>query len=137
MNIAQLRQKAVYGLVEIPLFNLDERQQVARKVQTVESFADDVDGSAAAETVAFGIDGVSYEIDLSRRNAKAIRSDFDKWVKSARKAPRTRARRAARVATPAVSGDSAAIRSWAAKKGIAVNARGRIPAAIIEQYRAS
>jgi hypothetical protein len=110
---------------------------VARKVQTVESFADDVDGSAAAETIAFGVDGVSYEIDLNKRNAKAIRTDFDKWVKFARKTPRTRAKRVARVARPAAVSDSAAIRAWAAENGVEVNARGRIPAAIIEQYRAS
>ena len=29
---------------------------------------DDLDGSADAETVSFGIDGTNYEIDLGARN---------------------------------------------------------------------
>ena len=36
---------------------------MARKVQVI--LTDDVDGSEAAETVNFGLDGVTYEIDLS------------------------------------------------------------------------
>jgi hypothetical protein len=114
---------------------------VARKVETLESFTDDVDGSAAAETIAFQVDGVSYEIDLNKKNAKAIRAGFEEWAKYARKAtPRkTRGTRTRTRRSPAVSaaGDSAAIRAWAAKSGVSVNARGRIPAAIIEQYRAA
>jgi len=31
---------------------------------------DDLDGSEAAETVSFGLDGKSYEIDLSEKNAQ-------------------------------------------------------------------
>lgn len=35
---------------------------------------DDIDGTDAAETIAFTIDGVSYEIDLSADNAVKFRS---------------------------------------------------------------
>ena len=44
---------------------------VAREV--TEKFIDDLDGSAAAETVSFALDGTSYEIDLSKKNASAFR----------------------------------------------------------------
>lgn len=108
---------------------------MARKVQTVESFADDVDGSAAAETISFNVDGVSYEIDLSKRNAKAIRGDFDKWVTYARKVTRSRTR-AKRPARGRGAVDAAAVRAWAAENGIEVSSRGRIPAAVLEQYQA-
>ena len=34
---------------------------------------DDIDGSDATETVAFGLDGTSYEIDLNDKNAAKLR----------------------------------------------------------------
>ena len=37
--------------------------------QTIVSLVDDLDGSDADQTVTFGIDGRSYEIDLSAANA--------------------------------------------------------------------
>ena len=44
---------------------------MAREV--IEKLIDDLDGSTAVETVAFALDGTSYEIDLSKRNAAAFR----------------------------------------------------------------
>lgn len=113
---------------------------MARKQEVVVTLLDDIDGSTAADTVSFGIDGVSYEIDLSRKNAKALRSDFDKWAAHARKArANTRGargtRRRASAARP--TSDAAAIRQWAAAHGVEVPSRGRIPKAVVEQYRAS
>ena len=43
---------------------------MAKRVQVV--LEDDVDGSPADETVSFGLDGVSYEIDLSAANASRV-----------------------------------------------------------------
>ena len=37
--------------------------------QTSVTLVDDLDGGKAAETVVFGLDGASYEIDLSKKNA--------------------------------------------------------------------
>jgi hypothetical protein len=109
---------------------------VARKTETVVSYLDDLDGTKATETVSFSIDGVAYEIDLSAKNAKAIRADIAKWSESARKAKRT-AGKPRRAASAKPSGEAAAIREWAAASGIAVPARGRIPKAIAEQYAAA
>lgn len=46
---------------------------------------DDLDGKPAAETLAFGLDGVTYEIDLSEKNSKALRKALDLYVASARR----------------------------------------------------
>jgi hypothetical protein len=46
-------------------------ESMAQKVQVL--LVDDLDGSKATETVAFGLDGASYEIDLSTRNASKLR----------------------------------------------------------------
>ncbi|MFD1048662.1 histone-like nucleoid-structuring protein Lsr2, partial [Kibdelosporangium lantanae] len=35
---------------------------------------DDIDGSEAEETLEFGLDGVSYQIDVSSGNAEKLRS---------------------------------------------------------------
>ena len=46
---------------------------------------DDLDGGEAAESVAFSIDGKSYEIDLSEKHAAALRDAFAPFVGSARR----------------------------------------------------
>ena len=46
---------------------------MAQKVNIV--LVDDLDGTEATETVTFGLDGVSYEIDLSAANATRLRDD--------------------------------------------------------------
>lgn len=114
---------------------------MAQKVQVL--LVDDLDGGDAKETVSFAIDGSSYEIDLSDRNAKALRDAMAKFVGSARKVGRTSgvSRSASRTrgggGSAAIDRDqAAAIRAWAKKKGLKVSDRGRIPAAIIEQYNA-
>ena len=55
---------------------------MAQRVQIV--LEDDLDGGVAAETVTFGLDGVSYEIDLSEANAEKLRSGLEEFVNSAR-----------------------------------------------------
>jgi hypothetical protein len=44
---------------------------MAKKVETIVTLTDDLDGSKADRTLAFGYDGGSYEIDLSKKNATA------------------------------------------------------------------
>ena len=47
---------------------------MAKKVTV--TLVDDFDGEGAAdETVEFGLDGVTYEIDLSNKNAGKLRAD--------------------------------------------------------------
>ena len=47
---------------------------------------DDIDGSQAAHTVAFALDGRHYEIDLSEANAAALREVFSPYVAVSRRA---------------------------------------------------
>ena len=44
---------------------------MAQKIQVL--FIDDLDGGEAEGTVRFGLDGADYEIDLSAKNAAALR----------------------------------------------------------------
>src|SRR3712207_9028086 len=57
---------------------------MAQKVTV--TLVDDLDGGKAEETVGFGLDGVSYEIDLSSSNAGKLRDALADFVASARKA---------------------------------------------------
>ena len=56
---------------------------MAREV--IEKLIDDLDGSEATETVTFGLDGTTYEIDLNKKNAAALRKAVEPYVKAARK----------------------------------------------------
>ena len=96
---------------------------------------DDLDGGPAGETVRFGVDGSDYEIDLSAKNAAALRRKLAPFIEHARKAGRGSRRRPGRTASGRErSGD---IRAWARGQGIAVSERGRIPASVVEQHRAA
>jgi hypothetical protein len=85
--------------------------------------------------VRFAIGGAEYEIDLSKKNAAAFRRKMDPFIGHARKAGRGPRRRPGRTAASRErSGD---IRAWAKDRGIAVSARGRIPASVVEQHEAA
>src|ERR1700743_3345340 len=59
-------------------------QPMAKKVTV--TLVDDFDGEGAAdETVEFGLDGVTYEIDLSAKNATKLRNDLKQWVEASRR----------------------------------------------------
>jgi hypothetical protein len=111
---------------------------VAKKVQVL--LVDDLDGGSADETVSFSLDGVSYEIDLSAKNAAKLRDAFAEYLGAARKAGRVTATRTAGRQPGTAAADreqNQAIRAWAKKKGMAVSERGRIPAEIVEKYHAT
>lgn len=70
---------------------------MAQKVNIV--LIDDLDGTeGAAETVAFGIDGDTYEIDLTEKNAAAMRKAFAKYAEVARSTGKRRGRKPAALA---------------------------------------
>lgn len=104
---------------------------MAQRVQVI--LEDDVDSSPADETVTFGLDGVTYEIDLSTANAKRLRDDLASWVGHARRAGgrKTAARSTARTGRRR---DLTAVREWARDNGYAVSDRGRVAAEILEAY---
>ncbi len=106
---------------------------MAQKVTV--ALEDDLDGGPADVTMRFGFDGTEYEIDFSATNARAFRAQLAPFVESARNPDRGPARPAAR--TLAGRRRSGKVRAWAKDHGIAVSARGRIPASVIEQYQAA
>lgn len=109
---------------------------MAQKVQVI--LLDDLDGGEADETINFGLDGTTYEIDLSKKNAAKLRDLLAPYVATARKAGSRRSRGRGRTSTGRSSStDTAAVRDWAREQGLKVSDRGRIPADILEKYEAS
>ena len=106
---------------------------MAQRVQVV--LEDDLDGGKADETVTFGLDGSTYEIDLSKKNAAKLRDALAGYVGAGRRVSGRRgsaggrARGRGRSAT-----DSADIRAWAKDNGYEVSERGRISAEVRAAY---
>ena len=110
--------------------------------QTIVTLVDDLDGGEAEEQVEFGVDGKSYEIDLSASNSKKLREALAPFVAAARRAGagggRRRSTGSAAAARPAVDREqNQAIREWAQQQGMKISERGRIPATVLEAYHQS
>ncbi|MFE3329740.1 Lsr2 family protein [Streptomyces sp. NPDC059176] len=102
--------------------------------RVVVTLFDDIDGGAAAETVSFGLDGRSYEIDLNPANAKKLRKALAPYVAAGRKQRKAgTSRREYRHTT--LAPDPAAVRAWALSNKMDVPARGRIPKRVYEAFR--
>lgn len=107
-----------------------EGQAMAKKVQVL--LVDDIDKeSPADETVTFGLDGVSYEIDLTHDNAAKLRDSLAVWIGHAE---RTGGRRTSRPSGRTGRRDVGAVRTWARANGYEVSDRGRISTEIQEAY---
>jgi len=105
---------------------------MAQKV-TVE-LVDDVDGGPADLTLSFGLDGKSYEVDLSDVNAKRLREALAEFVEAARKpgsSPKT-----ARASQAANREDPRIVRVWARENDWEISDHGRIPQEVWEAYEA-
>jgi len=110
--------------------------------KTIVQLIDDLDGSNSdtIETVTFGLDGVTYEIDLSDDNAGQLRDSLAQFIGSARRTGGRAKRGTVTVAGSNGNGSgrsreqTQAIREWAKKNGHDVSDRGRIPAAVIEAF---
>jgi hypothetical protein len=103
---------------------------MAQQVNIV--LVDDIDGSAAEETVSFALDGKEYEIDLSAKNAAKLRDAFAPYVGHARKAAgRRRGARTGNGPSPAE------IRAWARENGFDVPDRGRVSSEVRDAYVAA
>jgi hypothetical protein len=106
---------------------------MAQKVHI--TLEDDLDGGDATETVTFGLDGRSYEIDLNNKNAKALRDALAKYVAAARRSG-GRTNKATRTRTQ-VGTSAREIRDWARSNGYQVPDRGRIPSDVREAFEAA
>lgn len=116
---------------------------MARKTTIV--LEDDLTGGILAEgdggTVSFSLDGQSYEIDLSTENSAQLRTDLQRYVDAGRRVSSPRGASAGRSVGGGRPGasrkESGEIRDWAKRNGHEVSERGRIPAGVIEAYRAA
>jgi hypothetical protein len=106
--------------------------------ETVTRLLDDLDGGVAHETVTFGLDGVMYEIDLSSKNAKKLRSELAVYIDNGSRLPQRRGNGVVRTRSGGPRGagrdQNRAIREWAQAKGIEVAERGRIRRDIVEEF---
>ena len=110
-------------------------------------FVDDLDGSDAAGTVSFAIDGRAYEIDLSDDNAARLRDSLASFVAAGRKSGGSGAaggRRAQKMTAssgsrpqPLDREQTAAIRAWARQNGHQVSDRGRISKTVVDAFQAA
>jgi hypothetical protein len=98
----------------------------------------DVEGT---ETITFGLDGSSYEIDVCEAHGKELRDAYAPFVGAGRRAGRAagggqrgagRGRR-----SRGGSNQVAEIREWARSNGHKVNERGRISATVRAAYDAA
>ncbi len=105
---------------------------MAQKVHI--TLEDDLDGGDATETVAFGLDGKTYEIDLNDKNAAALRNALAGYIAVAR---RSGGRGSAAKRRTQVGTSAREIRDWARSNGHKVPDRGRIPADIREAFEAA
>jgi hypothetical protein len=107
---------------------------MAQKVHIM--LVDDLDGSEATESVSFGLDGTSYEIDLNEKNAAKLREAISGYVGHARKVGGAKGR--GRRAAASEGGHSAReIRDWARSNGMTVPDRGRVSAEVRSAFEAA
>jgi hypothetical protein len=85
------------------------------------------------ETVGFGLDGVSFEIDLTAEEAQTLRDDLKLYTDAGRKLGRS----GKAVKNVRVGPDPKAVRAWAEANGIPVPARGRLPHDLVEKFEAA
>ena len=109
---------------------------MAQQVNVI--LVDDLDGTPAEETVTFGLDGITYEIDLTVDNASRLRDSLAEWVGHGRRVGGAR-RKGSKAVTKrsSVGSDSTTIREWARANGHQVSERGRIKAEVVEAFNAA
>jgi hypothetical protein len=116
--------------------------------RTIVQLTDDLDGKpipdGKGETIRFSLDRTDYEIDLTEKNAKALRDTVGKYVAAAR---RTGSRGTRGAGSRRGAGqdrgrgettrdyDPKAVRVWAESQGMEVSQRGRVPAEIIAKFQ--
>lgn len=108
---------------------------MAQKVQV--AFIDDIDGSEAAGTVTFALEGQGYEIDLSVSHAQGLRDALAPWIAKARRARGGTGGGTARRPVARSRADLAAIRAWARDNGYQVSDRGRVAGEVLTAYDAA
>lgn len=110
--------------------------------KTVVTLTDDIDGSEAAETVEFGIDGFLYGIDLSEEHAEELRDRLTAYREFGTGLGKYHTRSAAsalpkRVQRHGEKERNRDIRRWAEENNLPVKARGKLSDSVIAKYDAA
>ncbi len=119
--------------------------------QTKVTMIDDLDGeNEAVQTVAFSLDNIPYQIDLSEEHAQQLRTVLQHYAAAGRRMGGRRAVRArvkgssgtgTRVKETSRASSAAAppedVRGWARAQGFEVSGHGRISSAVREAYDAT
>lgn len=106
---------------------------MAKQTKVVITLIDDLDGTVitdAGQTVAFALDGVQYEIDLSNDHAAELRAALAPFITVARSS-----RRAGAAPRNSNKAELGAARVWLRAQGHQVSERGRIAANLLDLYR--
>ncbi len=105
---------------------------MAKRVQVIHT--DDIDGSEAAETISFALDGINYSIDLSAENAKGLRAAFAPFIAAGERDRAGAARKGGSARRKSTGAAATEVRAWAAAQGMQVSTRGRVSAEVREAY---
>lgn len=112
---------------------------MAKKV-TVE-LVDDIDASPIGEgkggTVSFALEGKSYEIDLTEKNADKLRKALAPFIEAGRSVSASAAPARTSRHRSGANADLAAIRNWGKSNGFEVSERGRVPKNVMDAYSAA
>ena len=113
---------------------------MAQRVQTI--LVDDLDGTELGDdgqTIRFGWLGAEYTIDLSQANVDKFAAAISPFVDAGQRI----GGRKTRSSGPSTNGngngqiDTKAVRKWAASNGIELSSRGRVPADVVEKFKAA
>ena len=98
---------------------------------------DDINGEEGAESVAFALDGTSYEIDLIPANKAKLEDALRPFVNSGRRirlGMHTPGKTLHIAPVKTRSFDPVQVRAWARANNVTIAGKGRIPAPVVEQY---
>src|SRR5689334_7998544 len=82
------------------------------------------------------LDGASFEIDLSKKNADKLTRAIGPYIEAGRRV-RSASGRSGRTAARASGPRPADVRAWAKDQGMEVSDRGRVPAELIVRFQAA
>lgn len=95
--------------------------------------------SDGMERVVWGLDGSTYEIDLTGTEAASLRKALAKYLAASRKKSGSTGARGRRTSgrRTSSSSDLNSVREWARSNGYQVSDRGRVSNAVMEAYAAA
>jgi hypothetical protein len=114
---------------------------MAKKVYV--QLVDDIDDKpidSGGEHITFSVNGTSYEIDLSDKNAKEFHRKLNYYIEHSARIGGKRTKKSAGASAAGSKRDAnqtKAIREWAKANGYNISARGRIPADVEQAFDAA